>query len=91
MRLPIARRTCIAPGLAGSATVTATAATDFDIRRSETSFATMRFTAAGDSASFLAASETVLEPGDVLTVVAPATPDATLAELGFALAGTLVL
>ena len=69
----------------------ATAQTDFDIQRNGTSFATMRFAAGADTASFIAASETVLEPGDVLSVVAPATPDATLADVAFSLAGTLVV
>ncbi len=42
--------------------------------------------ALSEVSTFLAATETVLEPGDMLSVVAPATPDATLAEVGFTLA-----
>lgn len=45
----------------------------------------MRF-AAAETALFIAAVETVLEPGDVLSVVAPATIDATLADIRFAVA-----
>jgi hypothetical protein len=51
----------------------------------------MRFPAAADTATFIAASETVLEPGDMLSVVATATPDATLADVGFNLVGMLVV
>jgi hypothetical protein len=51
----------------------------------------MRFAAAADTASFMAAVETVLEPVDGLSVVAPAPPDATLVDLGLTLAGTLVV
>jgi hypothetical protein len=69
--------------------VAATAETDFDVQRNGVSFATMRFAAAADTAAFVAAAETVLEPGDVLSVVAPGTPDATLADVGLALAGAL--
>ena len=93
-RVPVVRRIRLKIDLAGShasAETAATASADFDIRVDGVSSATMRFAAAATSATFIAASETVLEPGQVLSVVAPSTPDATLAGIGFTLAGSLVL
>ncbi len=89
LRVPIARRTCLAIDLAGSggsAAVAATVETDFDIRRNGASLATMRFAAAAGTAGFIAVIETVLEPGDVVSVVGPTTLDATLADVGFIIA-----
>lgn len=66
LRAPIARRTRLAADLAGShgsAGVAATAETDFDILVKGASIATMRFAAAAGTATFIAAAETVLEPG----------------------------
>ncbi len=60
-------------GSQGSAGVAATAQVDVDIQRNGTSIAIMRFAAGTTTATFIAASETVLEPGDVLSVVAPVT------------------
>ena len=94
LRVPVARRTRFKADLAGSQGVAGAAATaqaDVDIQRNGTSFATMRFAAGAMSATFIAAAETVLEPGDVLNVTAPPTPDATLAYVGFTLAGTLIV
>lgn len=93
-RVPVVRRIRLKIDLAGShasAETAATASADFDIRVDAVSSATMRFAAAATSATFIAASEAVLEPGQVLSVVAPSTPDATLAGIGFTLAGSLVL
>lgn len=69
----------------------AAARTDFDIQVDGVSSATMRLAAAAPGATFIAASETVLEPGQALSMVGPSTPDATLAGIGFTPAGTLVL
>ncbi len=88
LRVPIARLAVDLAGSRGSAGTAGTAETDFDIRCNDASFATMRFAAAADTASLIAATETVLEPGDVLSVVAPRTPDATLNDIGFSIAGT---
>lgn len=93
LRVPVARRIRLKTDLAGSHTSAEAAAAgtaDFDTRVDGVSSATMRF-AAATSATFIAASETVLEAGQVLSVVAPSTPDATLAGIGFTLAGSLVV
>ncbi len=90
--MPIACRTRRALHLAGSqgcAGTAATAETDVAIQRYSTSSATLRFAAAADPATFAAADETALEPADTPGVVAPATLAATLAHVGFALAGLL--
>lgn len=91
MRYPFPRAAFLPSGLINSQGVAATAATaqtDFSILKNGVSFGTMRFAAAGTAASFIAASQASFAAGDVLTVVAPATPDSTLANIGFALAGT---
>jgi hypothetical protein len=49
----------------------------------------MQFAAGASSTSFAMASATTFAAGDVLTIAAPATPDATLANLAWTLAGTL--
>lgn len=72
----------------GTAGTAATAQTDFDIRRNGVSVGTMRFAAAATSATFIAASQQTYNAGDILTLVAPASPDATLAGVSFVLAGT---
>lgn len=72
-------------GVAGTA---ATAQTDFDIRKNGASVGTIRFAAAGTSATFIMASLQTFAAGDILTVIAPASPDATLAGVSFVLAGT---
>lgn len=91
LRYKFPREVTFAAGLSpsqGTAAVAATAQTDFDIQRNGSSVGTMRFAASGTSATFIMASETAFSAGQVLTVVAPNTPDATLADISFVLAGT---
>lgn len=72
----------------GASGTAATAQTDFDILKNGVSVGTMRFAAAATSATFIMASGQSFAAGDILTVIAPATPDATLAGVTFVLAGT---
>ncbi len=79
-------------GLAGSygtAGTAATAAASFAIQKNGSTVGTMAFAAGATSAGFTMASATSFAGGDVLTIVAPASPDATLANLAWTLAGTL--
>lgn len=94
LRTVVTRRTRFKIDLAGSqgmAGVAATAETDLDVQRNGTSVGAIRFAASATIAVFIAASETILEPGDLLEVIAPANPDATLADIVITLAGTLVI
>ena len=79
-------------GLAGSygtAGTAATAAASFTIAKNGTGVGTMAFAAGATSATFTMATATNFAGGDVLTIVAPGTPDATLANLAWTLTGTL--
>jgi hypothetical protein len=90
MRYKFPRTVVFAAGLSpsqGVAAGAATAQTDIDIQKNATSVGTMRFAAAGTSATFIMASQTSFATGDVLTLVAPGTPDATLANIAWTLSG----
>ncbi|RWA55356.1 hypothetical protein AU476_07560 [Cupriavidus sp. UYMSc13B] len=91
IRFPFPRQVIFPSGLTssrGTAGTAATAQTDFDIQKNGSSVGTMRFAAGSATATFLMGSQTTFAAGDVVKVVAPATPDATLADIGFSLAGT---
>jgi len=78
-------------GLAGSyagAGTAATAAASFPIAKNGSAVGSMAFAAGAAAASFTMASATAFGAGDVLTIVAPATPDASLANLAWTLTGT---
>lgn len=64
----------------------ATAQTDFDLKKNGSSIGTVRFAAAGTTASYVSISSSSWAAGDILTLVAPASPDATIADIW----GTLV-
>ena len=71
------------------AEASATASTVFDVKKNGSNVGTITFAAAGTVATFVMASQTNFVAGDRLTVVAPASPDATLANIGFDLHGVL--
>lgn len=73
----------------GAAAIGATASTTFDIAKNGTNFGTMVFAIGGTTASFVAATPPAFAVGDVLSVTGPASADATLAGIGFILAGSV--
>jgi hypothetical protein len=94
LRTVLARRTRLKAGLAGShgrAGVAATAPTDLEVRHSGASIGTIGFGAGAGTAVFIAASETVLELGDLVEVIAPGSSDATLADIAVTLAGSRIV
>lgn len=91
LQIPLPRAVIFTTSLTGSQGVAGTAATaqtDFDIQKNGVSFGTMRFAAAGTVATFISAAGATFAAGDILKIVAPGTPDATLADVGFMLIGT---
>jgi hypothetical protein len=79
-------------GLAGSygtAGTAATANTTFAIAKNGANVGTMAFAAGMTSATFTMTIATAFAGGDVLTITAPGTPDATLANLAWILTGTM--
>jgi hypothetical protein len=91
LRIPFARTVSFLAAFAGScaaASVAATAQTDFTVLKNGGSIGTVRFAAAAATATFIAGTATSFAAGDILSIVAPATPDATLSDVGIVLAGT---
>jgi len=74
-------------GSYGVCSPAATASTTFSLLNNGTQFGTMVFSPTATTATFTGTTTTA--PGDVVTVVAPAVPDISLADLAFVLAGTL--
>ncbi|MGW8177404.1 MAG: hypothetical protein ACWGQW_01190 [bacterium] len=75
-------------GSVGTAETAATAQTDYDIQKNGSSVGTMRFAAAGSTASFIFATSQSFTSGDKLQLVAPATLDTTLADISLTLSGS---
>ena len=75
-------------GSQGTAETAATAQTDFDVQKNGVSAGTMRFAAAATTATFIMATATSFSPGDKLQLIAPATPDSTLADIAWSFKGT---
>ena len=75
-------------GSYGAAGTAATATATFTIAKNGGAVGTMAFAAGATSASFAMASATGFAAGDVLTITAPPTPDASLANLAWTLLGS---
>jgi hypothetical protein len=75
-------------GSQGTAGVAATSTATYSIRKNSSSVGTMVFAAGAATATFAMPSATTFMAGDILTVVEPASPDATLANLAWTLVGS---
>jgi hypothetical protein len=74
-------------GSRGTAATAAAASTTFNIQKNGASVGTMVFAPSAVAATFTMTSATLFNAGDVLTVIAPATSDATLANLAWTIMG----
>jgi hypothetical protein len=74
-------------GSQGAAATAATAAATLNIRKNGANIGTVIFAASATTATFSMNSATDFDTGDVLTIIAPATPDATLANLAWTIMG----
>jgi len=93
IRIPLARAVSFPANFSGShgvAGTAATASTVFDVQKNGASIGSITFAIAGTVATFTTTGGTSKSfvAGDILSIVAPASPDATLADFGFVLAGT---
>jgi hypothetical protein len=88
--LPFAIAVTLPANLAGSyvkAKTAATASTAFDVQKNGSSVGTITFAASGSTATFSTTGGAAVSfaAGDVISIVSPATPDATLSDIGFSL------
>jgi hypothetical protein len=74
-------------GSRGTAVTAATATTTFIIQKNSINVGTMVFAPSATTATFTMGSATVFNAGDLLTIVAPSTPDTTLANLAWTIMG----
>lgn len=71
------------------AATAATASTVFTIKQNTTTIGTITFAASGTTGTFASSGGTTntFAAGDIFSITAPASPDATLADIGFVVAG----
>lgn len=82
--------TLSASGQRGTAGTAATAQTDFIVAVNGTPKATLRFAAAGVTITVVGGTAATIAAGDIITITAPGSADATLADVGLTLAGVLI-
>lgn len=90
LRVPIARSVSFLANFAGAygkASVAAAAAAVFDIQKNGVSAGSMTFSLGATTATFTTSGSVTFAAGDVLSIIGPVTPDATLANIGLVLAG----
>lgn len=75
-------------GSQGIAGIAATASTTYNIQKNGANVGSMMFAASATSATFAMPATTTFMAGDILTVVAPLTPDPTLANLAWTFIGS---
>jgi hypothetical protein len=92
IRVPLARAVSFADDFAGSyasASANATASTVIDVKKNGVSVGTITYGIGSSSGTFVTSGGAVsFAAGDILSLHGPATADATLADVGIALAGT---
>jgi hypothetical protein len=76
------------PGSQALAKTAATAETVFTIKHGATTVGTCTFAAAGTVGIYAAAAEFTIAAGETFSIEAPASPDATLADITFTITGT---
>jgi hypothetical protein len=74
-------------GSRGTAATAATASTTFNIQKNGANVGTMVFAPSAAAATFTMNSAILFNAGDVLTLVAPSAPDATVANLAWTIMG----
>lgn len=82
----------IAANFSGSyakSSIAATASTVFSVQKNGSQVATITFASAGTSGTFSTQAAVSFAAGDRFSIVAPATADATLADIDFAIAASL--
>jgi hypothetical protein len=92
MRFVAVRAFTIAAGATGSvakAATVATASTTFSLQKNGTQFGTMVFAAGAAAGTFTVASTTSFAAGDIMTIVAPSSADATFGDCEFTIVATL--
>lgn len=77
-------------GSQASADTAATASTVFVVKKNGSNIGTISFSSAGTTGVFATSGSTIetFVPGDVLSVIAPSSPDATLANISLNFAGS---